>query len=787
MQVSEILEMKKGIKAKLMAATSLLLVSAILLSLTTYAWFILSTAPEVTEMQTTAGANGSLEIALQTGESANGILDRVGSSSAVGSLKEANSTWGNVVDLSGPTYGLQGLSLLPARLNMNANGTVSKSSPLIMPLFGQDGRISELANLNSMRYDDTNKKYVDGQDKHGVLVYADDESINNGTKDEKHLDRQGLIDTTREQIVKLRTSLRKDLVQTMEDNQEGISSILYHTVYLSANGDGSGSGGITPSVNGAYYDVRDYNCILELLSSFSAIQAKSAKSVRHALLACAAADMTNYPTDNDHISKKLSDLYAKFLTLPIGSKSSDEGETEKTVYAIAAENKAELEKQNPKNEELIKAYSSVMSAADATTDVQVRILKAQAGLSQARIIELANIGRDFTEAEKIEFSQKISNSILFNLFNVESAQNRGIYVTDETDQKNLPRTLFVEMRGDSKYYKGSGNEIKNVQSRFYMLKDSGLFSSLATLAGDFESESIKWKRRTGWTTQYFVTQIRASTAARPNADDVKWGYTFGFDPDRNTGCLQSVYAATSGLKAEGSVIYVITSASRVNAYGYAMDLAFRSTERGKLLLQQDAKDRVTGKDSDTPEGRLPSTSTTQGNGSTVEFLLRKSEQEYMDDDSAQERARELVKCLRVVFLEERDEWKLLCVAAVDENSIEVSDYLAKETVKVTGQLKLYSAKYSASGSLTLEERTGQSIVDLSPNNPKGIKTLVYLDGDEVQNAFLTPDQPFSLSGSINLQFATDAQNLKPMEYTDFIIPKNPENKKSENGEEGSGQ
>lgn len=72
MQVSEILEMKKGIKAKLMAATSLLLVSAILLSLTTYAWFILSTAPEVTEMQTTAGANGALEIALQSTNEATG-------------------------------------------------------------------------------------------------------------------------------------------------------------------------------------------------------------------------------------------------------------------------------------------------------------------------------------------------------------------------------------------------------------------------------------------------------------------------------------------------------------------------------------------------------------------------------------------------------------------------------------------------------------------------------------------------------------------------------------------
>ena len=346
----------------------------------------------------------------------------------------------------------------------------------------------------------------------------------------------------------------------------------------------------------------------------------------------------------------------------------------------------------------------------------------------------------------------------------------------------------MQSEPDEKYYKASENdEPSQLPTRFYMLKGSGLFSSLAALTGDFESKEIKRTEDLWGTTYYYMTQIRASTAARPSADAVEWGYTFGFSPDTNTGCLQSVYAATSGLKADGTVTYVITSVERVNAYGYAVDLAFRSTESGKLLLQQNAVDRVTGKDSDTPEGRLPSTSTTQGNGSTVEFLLRKSGQEYMDDDSAQERARELVKCLRIVFLEERGEWRILCVAAVDENSIEVSDYLAKETVKVTGQLKLYSAKHSASGSLTLEEKTDQSIVDLSPNNPKGIKTLVYLDGDEVQNAFLTPDQPFSLSGSINLQFATNAKDLKPMEYTDFIIPENPGNKKSEDGEEGTGQ
>lgn len=792
MQVSEILEMKKGIKAKLMAATSLLLVSAILLSLTTYAWFILSTAPEVTEMQTTAGANGSLEIALQSGETVSDIKNRVGDSSAVSSLKEANSTWGNVVDLSGNTYGLQGLSLLPARLNIDASGNVSKSSPLKMPLFGQDGRISELANLNSMRYDDGKKEYVAGQDKHGVLVYADDESINNGTKDEKRLDRQGLIDTTREQIVKLRADLRKDLVQTMEDNQEGISIILYNTVNLGSGGNGSDIGsGILPGDNTAKYGVDDYRCILKLLSSFSGVQAKAAKSVRHALLACAAADTTNYTTnDTTNVSEKLSELYGEFLALPIGGQNDDESDNNNaraTVYSIAAKNKAELEKiENPTSVqiELLKAYASVMSAADATTDVQNRIQTAQNGLDKQRVKELAN--RDsLTSEEEFEFSRSVSTSIL-SLFDLISAQNGGIYVTDEVNENRHPRTLWEEMqsKSDEKYYKAyDDGEPSQLPTCFYMLKGSGLFSSIATLAGDFESGEIK-RTEELWETYYYMTQIRATIAEKPSTvESVPWGYTFGFDPNRNTGCLQAVYNATSGLKVDGIVTYVITSVDKVNAYGYAMDLAFRSTGIGNLLLQQNAVDRVTGVDpANTPEGRLPSTSTTQGNGSTVEFLLRKSEQEYMDDDSARERARELVKCLRVVFLEERDEWKLLCVAAVDENSIEVSDYLAKETVKVTGQLKLYSAKYSASGSLTLEEKTDQSIVDLSPNNPKGIKTLVYLDGDEVQNAFLTPDQLTSLTGSINLQFATDAKDLKPMEYTDFIIPK-----KSEDGEEGNGQ
>ena len=771
MQVSEILEMKKGIQAKLMAATSLLLVSAILLSLTTYAWFILSTAPEVTEMQTTAGANGSLEIALQRGDTAvSEIKNRVGDSSAVSSLKEANSTWGNVVDLSGNTYGLQGLSLLPARLNIDASGNVSKSSPLKMPLFGQDGRISELANLNSMRYNDETGKYVDGQDKHGVLVYADDESITNGTKDETRLDRQGLIDTTREQIVKLRADLRADLVQTMDSNQAGISAILCNTVNLDL-------GDLLPGSGNVYrYTKDDYGTITALLASFSSVQEKAARSVRHALLACVAADTTNYPVDTKTgVSEALSALYAKYLTLPMKS----DGEADETVYSIATANKAKLSTgENSAQTSLIAAYDSVMQAAEATADVQRRVQAAQKSMIDNKRLTDLYKNENPTEADEVAFSQEISKSIQ-HLFDYRP-ESRAIYVTDETNEKNAPRTLWDEMQSGDKYYTYRTPKSEEPQTRFYMLKGSGLFSSLATIAGDYESNAI-----IGEDFNYYVTTQIRSTVSAPPAENahVPYGHTFGFSPENNTGCLQSVYAATSGLKADGSVKYVITSAERVNAYGYAVDLAFRSSEIGNLFLQQDAKDRVTGAGSDTPEGRLPSTSTTQGNGSTVEFLLRRSGQEYFEGgNSAMDRAKNLLQCLRVAFLKDAGEWTVLGVAAVDAKSINLSEADNGQTVKATAKLTLYTTAV-VDGVLTLKNaKTDQSITQLGVNTPTAITALVYLDGDEVQNAFLTPDQPFSLSGSINLQFATDAQNLKPMEYTDFIIPK-----KSEDGEEGNGQ
>jgi len=137
-----------GLRKKLMAATSMLLVAAIMLVSTSYAWFTLSTAPEITGITTSVGANGNLEIALLTTETFNNtgaISSAVGDSMANTTdhtVVDANITWGNLIDLSDSSYGLGMLKLYPSKLN--AEGGALKASPLALPVYGADGRVNTL-------------------------------------------------------------------------------------------------------------------------------------------------------------------------------------------------------------------------------------------------------------------------------------------------------------------------------------------------------------------------------------------------------------------------------------------------------------------------------------------------------------------------------------------------------------------------------------------------------------------------------------------------------------------
>lgn len=160
-------QMPAGIRNKLMAAVSMLMVSVIMLVSSTYAWFTLSTAPEVTGISTSVGANGNLEMALLTsGKAASGentndavpntfadptlITSAVGdSSAATNNVVKSNITWGNLVDLSAADYHLSDIALMPAAANItttdvDTTGKIELSSILKTAVYGADGRVNKL-------------------------------------------------------------------------------------------------------------------------------------------------------------------------------------------------------------------------------------------------------------------------------------------------------------------------------------------------------------------------------------------------------------------------------------------------------------------------------------------------------------------------------------------------------------------------------------------------------------------------------------------------------------------
>ncbi len=151
---------KRDIKTKLMAAICMLLVSSIMMVSTTYAWFTLSTAPEVTGINTSVGANGNLEMALLPTD---GDLNKIttGSSDSTKAVTDRNITWGNLVDVSDASYGLNKITLYPSALNIGADGKLPTNGTFLQtPLYGADGRVSQLqANTYTGIYNTANSSF----------------------------------------------------------------------------------------------------------------------------------------------------------------------------------------------------------------------------------------------------------------------------------------------------------------------------------------------------------------------------------------------------------------------------------------------------------------------------------------------------------------------------------------------------------------------------------------------------------------------------------------------------
>lgn len=154
---------KQSAVKKLYAAVCMVLIAALLVSASSYAWFVLSQAPEVSNVTTNIGANGNLEIALgkNIAESA------IGDSFNKNDVTIANRTWGNLINLTDESYGLQAITLRPAILN-SAGGTINMLHPLAYPIYGADGRVQHIYANNMFAGTYNGSQFVTSANDYGV-------------------------------------------------------------------------------------------------------------------------------------------------------------------------------------------------------------------------------------------------------------------------------------------------------------------------------------------------------------------------------------------------------------------------------------------------------------------------------------------------------------------------------------------------------------------------------------------------------------------------------------------
>lgn len=163
-----------GLRERIAAVAVLLAMSVAMMTSATFAWLTISRAPEVSGVNTTVASNGNLEIALVPKDGSLPAESAVGDSSAAQgqSVVGANVTWGNLVNLSDPSYGLDHLTLRPAQLNRSALLT----SPLFGAVYSQDGRVEKLSSSFAYATWQPPEKNVEGYflvtDEYGIRAIS---------------------------------------------------------------------------------------------------------------------------------------------------------------------------------------------------------------------------------------------------------------------------------------------------------------------------------------------------------------------------------------------------------------------------------------------------------------------------------------------------------------------------------------------------------------------------------------------------------------------------------------
>ena len=710
--------MSRGaLRAKLLSTVAMLLVASTLLVTSSYAWFVMSTAPEVTGIDTQVGANGALEIALLNKESWDdlskldmGDIDET----AADPLRGNNLTWGNLVDLGDKSYGLSQIILQPARLNIQKGGTDEAGTQqytvaqtiLKTPVYSEDGRIQKLDKTSAVSYVyDGSKFAAAGYGVRAIGTCADISIFQAGMNTAKTLLSDGM------------SKAKEEASKALRDNGADLADIVVaHT--LDDKNDG--------------------------------FTAENVASIR--------ALAVGMQTALDYLETALRQVFAGYIATEL-SGIKDTSEYEAAVAAINAPGAtlASLLNTYPDIKDMV---SEIESYITILTGDQTKVEKAIADC-------------DSTTAP---CSWKTIAAIVSPLVNTEAMTIGGKTIDEVKAEVITPDGIDF----------GKAMALVSGGVKIGVPSGSGILSDIADYAGNYAS----------------VVTLKDFSAKGHNLGDVP--VTITTITDKNP-----VYLNVCSSAMRSAVVTTGKgNSSMTDFYGYALDLAFRTNAAdSQLLLQTEPENRVYegDKQNDALQGAGSYMSFVTGTGISANKMVRLMSgiRVALLDATQNVLGIATLDCTlgKDIYAPLTDEIKngrsdldytgMAHYLNASKGGMQQSDLIteseynalpdksAVEYDAATGELKakLYMHSFSMTvsdahteaeitanggdfytGGITIGAKVADNaITKLVQDRAERITAVVYIDGSVVTNATVAANAQYSMTGTLNLQFSSDAE------------------------------
>ena len=665
---------KQDIKTKLMAAIAMLLVSSIMMVSSTYAWFTLSTAPEVTGINTAVGANGNLEIALmpKTGATSD-ITSAVGDS--VKAIQEKNVTWGNLVDLSNnDVYGLDKINLYPAALNASADRATFGSIMLKTPTYGSDGRVAELVANTSTGFYDAAKNSFTPNENMGVRGIGTASGMS---------ERQLAYRNARSAANTASAAAKSTASNSLSNNGSALANIAIK------------KGTATETTK---YTLEDLQAMQRIVDDLLGTANKTGAL------------------------QYVDQAYMQYILAYAASAQGGEDTVYRAVQALVEADGATA------NSVLTAAGTNVPGVSDAVEKLEAT----KTDVTDANDL-LATLMAGATEAS--EFTWEQIGPILTLLANPDTMKINGINANVVKD--NIDALVNAVLSGEG----------INVT----MATDGGVYADIADHCGNYSSQVVIDEITYGG---LGVKKVKA----RMSTDSSISAYLTAINS-----AVETAGAPASNVTAGETPI--------TDMFGYVIDLAFRTNAaESKLLLQNEAVDRIYSDNAN--DG-------TMGHGSNMTFSFVSDELVGVGADNNPDYSRitNLISAIRLVFF----------TPGEDNNTVvKYGALVCDQTAPVNGEWVAKIVLTDIDGNEATKDSDGNyEIMNLNQNTAMQLSVLVYLDGDLVGNDDVAVSAAMSMSGKLNLQFASSA-NLVPMDYSQLHTPASGSGNTNNNGGTGEG-